>query len=279
MSKFISTGFADESAKQFLKQLEAHKILGWEYIEPRMVDGTQIDYLDEASFQIMHNKLLECGIKVSCLGSARGKTPIDDNQHTMDKELAILDRLCIYANRLNSKYIRIMSFSKGSQSDEKWCSEGIARLKDMVLLADKYSVMLVLENCVGYSSLNGDAMVAMLDGVGSDNLKCAFDIGNTMMHGADPWEFYNKVRGYIEYIHVKDVDSINNKYIYPGTGEARIVDVLTDLYKMGYEGFISIEPHLATSEHLPELESQVDRWKSYIKYGTMMNDILKAITG
>jgi hypothetical protein len=58
-------------------------------------------------------------------------------------------------------------------------------------------------------------------------------------------------------------------YTYPGDGQGRKLDVMTDLMKSGYDGGISIEPHLAAVFHDADSNtgSKEDPIEIYLKYG------------
>ena len=56
-------------------------------------------------------------------------------------------------------------------------------------------------------------------------------------------EAYEMLKPYIEYIHIKD----NRKgvgVLPAGKGDGKIEEILRDLYKNGYDGYLSLEPHL-----------------------------------
>jgi len=75
------TGFADEAADSIEKQIQVTKELGWEYIESRNIDGTNLTDISDEKFEEVAEKLNEAGIKVNCFGSAVanwGKDPRDE---------------------------------------------------------------------------------------------------------------------------------------------------------------------------------------------------------
>jgi hypothetical protein len=57
---------------------------------------------------------------------------------------------------------------------------------------------------------------------------------------------------------------------------------MADLVKTGYNGYISIEPHVAvvfhgagTADNLSPEQKAKEQYDSYVKYGRMLGDILK----
>jgi sugar phosphate isomerase/epimerase len=128
----------------------------------------------------------------------------------------------------------------------------------------------------------------MLDRV--PGLKLVYDTGNPVTTKdysrdgdarQDPWEFYQAVREHIAYVHVKDAVSRDGAvtYTFPGEGEARIPDILRDLKARGYDGGLSIEPHMTSVFHDPGAgrASSAQSAANYKEYGrclmTMLDDI------
>ena len=56
-------------------------------------------------------------------------------------------------------------------------------------------------------------------------------------------EAYEMLKEHIAYVHIKDC--IHAKGVVPaGFGDGHLKEILTDLYRSGYHGFLSLEPHL-----------------------------------
>jgi hypothetical protein len=66
---------------------------------------------------------------------------------------------------------------------------------------------------------------------------------------------------------------------WPGEGEGYVREILSDAKDIGYDGYIAIEPHVATVFHVKD-QSQVD-WQqcydSYITYGKKIEAIVAEI--
>jgi sugar phosphate isomerase/epimerase len=111
-----------------------------------------------------------------------------------------------------------------------------------------------------------------------------FDIGNTVSYGLPTLPFYEAVRPFIAYVHVKDArrnpaGGKSNAFTYPGQGDALVREVLTDLLRSGYAAGVSIEPHVASIVHLGEgtKASPEERFASYLKYGRELEALLKSL--
>jgi sugar phosphate isomerase/epimerase len=53
----------------------------------------------------------------------------------------------------------------------------------------------------------------------------------------------------VAYIHIKDAKILNRReqadlHLFPGEGDGDVVKVVEDMIKRGYDGGISIEPHM-----------------------------------
>ena len=117
----------------------------------------------------------------------------------------------------------------------------------------------------------------MLSEVDSPALKLVFDTGNTVFHGQDAMYFYSKVKKHIIYIHIKDAITLpdgKTQTTYCGEGHAYVPEILQDMKNAGYEGGVSIEPHLAAAVHLGKEATSEEAYKTYITYGKKLIGIM-----
>ena len=83
-------------------------------------------------------------------------------------------------------------------------------------------------------------------------------------------------------MHIKDClePSADNGgkevYLYPGEGQGKVREILADLQANGYDGGISIEPHLAAVFHDANSKNadSGDPVEIYIEYGRKLEAIL-----
>ncbi len=87
-----------------------------------------------------------------------------------------------------------------------------------------------------------------------DHFKAVFDFANFIQCGQDPWDAYDVMKPYIEYIHVKDARKADGVIVPAGREMRNIQEILKDLFEHGYKGFISLEPHLTEFDGLKNLE-------------------------
>ncbi|MCM8829776.1 MAG: sugar phosphate isomerase/epimerase [Candidatus Omnitrophica bacterium] len=278
------SGISDEAGQAIEVQIKAHKEIGWDYLELRGVDGEAITLMSDKKFDLVFEKVTSSGLNVSCFASciANWATEISGNfQKDVDELKMAIPRM----HRFHTKYIRVMSWPNNKDnplSEEEWGKEAIKRMKELARIAEDGGVILVHENCSGWGGLSYQNMIKIYQEVNSPNFKLLYDTGNVLHYnkGVDPWEFYNKVRPYIEYVHIKDyiiLEDGKEKATYPGEGQAKVREILNDLKKSGYNGFISIEPHLASVVHEGKVGDPEVTYQTYITYGKKLMDIVKGL--
>lgn len=278
--KFLLSGIADEAGDSLAQQMAMHNKLGFDYIEIRNVDRVTVDTMSDEAFGAMLTQLGDNNLKISCLASDVGKLRLaGDRFKPFEADVTSLELLLKRAKLADCQYIRVMGYNPGGVSDDVWLSESVERLTVLSKMAQQAGVYLALENCAGWYANSGKDMAYFLDRVGSDHLVCLYDTGNPVcQHEADGWEFYLNVRERIKYVHIKDAIGNGEHFTYPGEGDAKVPEILADLYKLGYKGFVSIEPHMSASAHRPNTTYIVDTpEKTYYTYGSMLKELISRI--
>ena len=277
------TGFADEAAQDLATQIKATRELGWNAIESRSIDGTNIHDLEDAAFEQVCALLDESGVHVNCFGSTIanwGKSIEDPFEIT----LAELDRAIPRMNRLGATLIRIMSYAR-RDDDDQMAEERFRRLRKIVARFKEAGITPVHENCMNYGGMSWRHSLDLVENV--PGLKLVFDTGNPAISKdylkdgtatQDPLEFYEHIKPHIAYIHIKDarLDGETEIFTYPGEGGARIPEILKCLVRDGYDGGLSIEPHMAAVFHDPNAAtaSKSESYAIYQEYGQRVMRLL-----
>ncbi len=277
------SGISDEAGKTIDRQIQAHDELGWDHLELRMIDGENITAIADAKFDAVCEKLAAANKRVSCFGSAIANwaRPI-----TCDRQIDIddLNRAIPRMKRLGTEFIRVMSYPNDEQqplSDAEWRDEAIARMKVLAKMAEDGGITLVHENCSGWGGLSSENSNILLGEVNSPALKVVFDTGNPVTYDQDAWDYYQAVYKDIVYVHVKDATRENGEdtYTYCGEGAGYVREIIGDLLAKGYNGGISIEPHLAAVIHTGQQASSDDAlYASYTEYGRRLMKIVDEVT-
>lgn len=284
------TGFADEAAVSIEGQIRATKELGWENIESRAIDKINIHDLSDSAFDVVYGKLQDAGVKVNCFGSAIANWSKHIDQ-PFDSSLDEARRAIPRMQRLGTGLIRIMSFAvlPDKQPEDQMAEERFRRLRELQKMFADSGITPVHENCMNYGGMGWPFTLRLLENV--PGLKLVYDIGNPVFSDdrskpkpypkQSSWEFYSHVKEHIAYVHVKDGywDAQQDKsvFTFPGEGSADVRRIVKDLLESGYDGGISIEPHVASVFHDPSVKAGEEGYQSYVKYGRMMMAILHDI--
>ena len=251
MGRWILSGFTDEYADNFDEQLWAARKYSFDAIELRHADGKSVSEMTESEVKLIKQKLDDQGIGVSAIGSPLGKIKLDED---MNAHMDQAKRLFSMANCLGTKNIRIFSFYAGSVTDPLERKEKtLEALGHLCTCAREYGVTLCHEN---EANIYGDVpsrIREILDYFGGE-IKCVFDMGNFVLEQVDPYlDGYGQLKDYIQYFHIKDALKAG-AVVPPGTGEARICEILSMHKQASTEDtIITLEPHLQTFSGLNAL--------------------------
>ncbi|MFP6615725.1 MAG: sugar phosphate isomerase/epimerase family protein [Candidatus Hydrogenedentota bacterium] len=278
------SGISDEAGQPIDSQIKAHQELGWDYLELRMVDSTNITQLSDDDFSSTYDAVTGAGLKVSCFGSAIANwaRPITCDQHI---DLDDLKQAIPRMQKFGTEYIRVMSYPNHNSDplpEPEWRKESIRRTKDLALMAEDNGIVLVHENCSGWGGESAENSNILLGEVDSPALKVVFDTGNPVTYGQNSWEYYQCVKKDIVYVHIKDakyVEGGEELYVMCGEGDGYVKEIIGDLLANGYEGGISIEPHLAAVIHTGETTDPAKLYESYTAYGRRLVEIVDEVRG
>lgn len=255
--KIVISGFADEIGADFDMQLETVKKLGMEYISLRSADGKGIaDYTLEEITENIKPRLDAAGVKVSSIGSPIGKVGVEDREG-FERQLAQLDTLCRICRALDCRYVRMFSFFIPEGADPAdYRGDVLEKLEQFIAVAERHGVILIHENEKDIYGDTGARCLDLMETLGGACFKTAFDFANFVQCGEDTVRCWDMLREHIVYIHVKDAMYADKENVLCGTGEGRIKEILTKAIRdEGYEGFLTLEPHLVIFSSLSTLET------------------------
>ena len=284
------TGIADEASQDIEQQIKTTKELGWNAIESRFINGKNIHDISEEEFDQVCDALDGSGVFINAFGSAIGNWGKDvrDDFSITEQEIG---RAIPRMKTLGAKFVRIMSY-KVLDQDDQLVEERIRRLRMIVDSFSSEGITAVHENCMNYGGMSWQHTMELIEAV--PNLKLVFDTANPAFNRdrskdgepwQDSWEFYNQVKEHIVYVHIKDClnpkPENNNQeiYVYPGEGDGCVKEIISDLKGIGYNGGISIEPHLAAVFHDADSQNKTDQdpREIYVQYGKHLMEILREI--
>jgi sugar phosphate isomerase/epimerase len=238
------SGFGDEIDDDPVVQIAVLQALGARHIEVRSAWGVNIVDLDGAQLERLAGILSERGMGVSAIASPIGKV---DVSLPVEHEVERLGRAIAAARALGSRYIRLFSFYRAEGVPvESIRDDVMVRMRALADAAEAADVVLLHENEKDIYGDTPERCLDIVETVGSDHLRLAWDSANFVQVGvANPYDDgYAALRPHLEYLQVKDARSATGEVTPAGEGDGQLLATLTALRDDGYTGFASLEPHL-----------------------------------
>lgn len=241
------TGFADEISPDLDEQLDTLSEESIGYLELRSVWNKNVLDLTDEELKRVRSATSERGVGISSIGSPIGKVPIEED---FAPHLERFRRALQAAKTLNARYVRVFSFFIPEGEDPGIHREAVLeRMGVLAAEAEDAEITLLHEN---EKEIYGDIPSRCLDlltRIDSPALRAAWDAANFVQCGVDhPYaEGFESLRPFIEYVHVKDALSGSGQVVPAGEGDGELRETISDLRDSGFDGFFSLEPHLASA--------------------------------
>ena len=244
--------FADEISPHLDEQIAVLSSEHIHFLDLRSVEDTNVLDLTDSQVARVKETLDAHNIGVAAIGSPIGKVPIDSS---FDEHLHRFERAITVARALQSPFIRIFSFYPPTTTEKRenssavnpaeYRDEVLRRLREMTARARAAGVMLLHEN---EKDIYGDTIarcVDLLQNCDNTHFRAIFDPANFIQCGQTPYpDAYNALRPWLQYVHVKDARP-DGSVVPAGEGVTDFSALLQRLRSDGYDGFFSLEPHLA----------------------------------
>lgn len=255
MSRFILSAFADEIDPRLDVQMDVLEQHGISYIEMRGVGGINITQHSLDEVREIKRQLDRRGFKISAVGSPIGKIKITDDY---GPHLELFKHTLEIAKILETEYIRMFSFYIPEGEKPESCRDEVMdRWKRFLEAAEGTGITLLHENEKG---IYGDTPHRCLDLVremDSENIKLIFDPANFVQCDVETYPgAYELLKEHVVYLHIKDAVYSDHHVVPAGQGDGKVKEILESLYNRGFEGFLSIEPHLWNFVGFAELENR-----------------------
>ena len=240
------SGFADEIGPDAAEQIATLEATGLRFLELRGVGGKGVLDLSAEDVAAFKGQLAEAGIGVSSIGSPIGKVQIraDLEEHFARFEVA-LQR----AGQFAAGYVRVFSFYHQGE-DPAACRDAVLGFYErMVERAASQDVVLLHENESGIYGDVPERCADLLASIDSPHLRAAFDPANFVHCGVDPLaEAWPLLDEYTDYFHIKDKEATSGRVVPAGRGDGGVAELLKRVVARGFDGFLSIEPHLKADD-------------------------------
>jgi 3-dehydroshikimate dehydratase len=237
------SAFADEISPELDEQIRVCKRNAVTHFELRGVYGKNVLDFDNALRAEIRSKLAANNMGVISIGSPIGKVMITEpwSAH-FDRFKIAVDA----AEYFNSPFIRIFSYYPDDQGDIlKYRDEVLRRMHAKVDYIKGRRVTLVHENEAKIYGEKGRECLDLMKSINSPQFRSAFDFANFVQCKEKPLDNWPLLKPYSVHIHIKDAMMADGKVVPAGEGDGQLEPILIDLHKSGYDGFFSLEPHLA----------------------------------
>jgi len=249
---FTLSAFGDEIASDLEDQLKLLVALDVRQLDLRAAWDVNVLRMSDEQVARVKKICAEYSVEVACIGSPIGKSPI---VNPIDGELANLRRIMEIAAMLGTKRIRIFSFyppdiSTNAHYDQH-VEDSAARLAQLAEVAEKNGFSLLLENEKEVVGDTPERCLSLLRRVNNPALRFIWDPANFVQVGVENQieKFWDTLGTYVSYIHIKDARLADGSVAPAGEGDGQVKDLLLKLKVGGYDGILSLEPHLAVAGH------------------------------
>ncbi len=239
------SAFADEVCDDFKGQIEFLVKEGLSFIEPRFIDKKNIMDLSKGELKEVKAMLDDNGIRVSAIGSPIGKVSLDEpfGGH-LDKFRRAIDLALFF----ETPFVRMFSYyAREGKNIDDFRNEVMDRTQAKVEAIQDAPVVMVHENETGIYGYNAQNCVDLAKTIDSPKLRLVYDPANFVwgQNLTDPikscWPI---VKPYVVHIHIKDWKLGAEIGSIPGEGDGQIAELLAELAADGYDGCLTMEPHL-----------------------------------
>ena len=240
--------FADEISPDLDEQIRVCRDNDVTHFELRSVSNINVLDLDTSLREEIRRKLADNGMGVVSIGSPIGKVKINEQwgEHFERFQIAVEA-----AEYFEAPFIRVFSYYPPSEGDDiqKYRDEVLRRFREKVDYIKGRGVTLVHENEKGIYGEKCAQCVDLMKSIEAPGLRTAFDFANFVQAGEQPINCWPQLKPYTAHIHIKDARRSDGQVVAAGQGDGDIGRILTEAYKGGYRGFLSLEPHLKVAGH------------------------------
>jgi sugar phosphate isomerase/epimerase len=247
---FTLSAFGDEIASDLEEQLATLNELNINGLDLRGAWGTNIVHMSDEQVQHARQLCDDHGVTVQCIGSPIGKSPLDD---PIENELSNLDRIIEVAGMLGTSHIRMFSFYPADTSTnahyDQYVDQTIDRLAQLVEKASAAGCVLLHENEKEIVGDTPERCSTLHNALHGPHFRFIWDPANFVQVGVAGQvdRYWDMLSPYIGYVHIKDARLADGTVTPAGEGDGQVKELLLKLQVSGYEGVLSLEPHLAVA--------------------------------
>jgi len=245
MKQWILSGFADEIDSALTTQMNMLDCLGISHIEMRNVNGKNLVQHSLQEVKILKSQMDSRGFKLSAVGSPIGKINITDD---FGPHLDLFKHTLEIAAFMEAPFIRMFSFyiPKG-QNPDAYRSQVLERWQMFLEAASAFNLTLLHENEKGIYGDTPERCLDLLNALESQKVAAVFDPANFIQCNVETYPYaYLLLKEKIRYFHIKDALVNTGQVVPAGFGDGKLPEILKDISSLGFNGFLSLEPHLGS---------------------------------
>ena len=242
------SAFADEIGPDLKLQMDACEANGVKCIDVRSIDGKNCSKMTVAEAAEYRKQLDDRGFTMPCLGTPIGKITMDDD---FSEHLELLRHCCNVARAFGTNRLRMFSFypSEGREiADQR--DEVMERMASMVRVAEENDAILLHENEKRIYGARPDGVKDLFRTISSKHFQGIFDPANFVEEDVAPYDdgWQQGLADLTDYFHIKDKVPGEPRCVPAGQGAGQIEEVLADLKKRDWSGYMTLEPHMKRAE-------------------------------
>jgi sugar phosphate isomerase/epimerase len=246
------SAFADEAGDTIDEQIAALIEAQIKHVDLRNLNGYNITNLPVDFANEVKQKLDDAGISVCMYGSPIGKIDITED---FDLDVQKLKHLGEMKKIFGATAVRMFSyFNKDEAPLDQWQAVAVERLLKLADLAAELGLVLYHENELGIFGGPLEQVKILRDEVHAkkpDTFKLIFDFDNYNQCGEPVWDNWLELRDTTGAIHIKESkrqdDGSLPMHVPAGQGDGHIAEIFADLAERGFDGPLTLEPHLGRS--------------------------------
>lgn len=243
---FCLSGFADEISADLDVQVATLERLNVSGLDLRSVGGVNVLDLSLEDLQRVHDACAEHGLHVQAIGSPVNKVQFEPLNEAREYEK--LRKAIKAAHRVNVKRIRIFTPMVPDDQHDAAAAKVISWMLLQKKLAQDEGIVLIHENDDRYWAAHPANAKRLMETIGNDSFRFAFDFANTVLQGYRTMtDWFPWIVPYIDTLHIKDAIQTEHKIVPAGEGEGELLEAFRYLVSEGWSGPLTVEPHLAAA--------------------------------
>ncbi len=240
------TGFVDEAASDAREQIAVARRLGLSAVDVRTVDGKNVLQLTDDEARAYRELAESAGLAIQSVSSPVNKVPLTaDNRGEENRKLRRAIELC---GVFGTRRIRIFSPTALDQCREEDWPAVRDWMAEQVSMAKEADVVLLHENDARFYGAFPEGGRRLFEEFGSEHFRAAFDFANTVLIGFRPLRhWFPWLLPHLDTLHIKDAVESEGRVVPASEGDGQMVETLRWLATMGWDGPLTLEPHLAVA--------------------------------